>query len=305
MQDEHNKLLFFSFDKKTNPILPKHVAECANGEFCFIFKGQCHLQLMHINVYVNIFYIYLYTYSTYTHTRTPTHTHTHGWCRPLQSHGAINSQIYKINRFSSNRSLLDVEITHENKTDQNPDPAGRTWAWGQLGADPSILQTPAGGWQSPLETFLFLVFGCSNFLQMIPSLSCYKHLESAWERRCWIQGEISLPSSANAHLTEAIPREGGGGGHQIKAAFSNTGWSTKRFFFFYQKGSVSLFFFFASEAHITFLKANFRTNGESSHKIWWVYANSNLKNANSALIVWSQPQRPAPQALSSSKQLTS
>lgn len=149
MQDEYNKLLFVW--QKTNPILPKHVAECANSEFCFILKGQCHLQLMHINVYVNIFYIYLYTYSTYTHTRT--HTHTHGWCRPLQSHGAINSQIYKINRFSSNRSLLDVEVTHENKTDSNPDPADWMWAppatWGSSGLAPASYKPLLGGDSHP------------------------------------------------------------------------------------------------------------------------------------------------------------
>lgn len=75
--------------------------------------------------------------------------------------------------------------------------------------------------------------------------------------------------------------------------------------FFYQKGLVSLFSPLPLKLILHFLKANFRTNGESGHKIRWVYANSNFKNANSALIVWSQPQRRALQALSSSKQLTS
>lgn len=124
-----------------------------------------------------IYFTYTYIHTVHIHTHARTRTHTHGWCRPLQSHGAINSQIYKINRFSSNRSLLDVEVTHENKTDPNPDPADWTWAQtlqptetrGQLGAGPGILQPPAAGWQSPSETFSF-VFGCSNFLQTIPSL---------------------------------------------------------------------------------------------------------------------------------------
>lgn len=238
MQDEYNKLLFVW--QKTNPILPKHVAECANSEFCFIFKGQCHLQLMHINVYVNIFYIYLYTYSTYTHTHT--RTHTHGWCRPLQSHGAINSQIYKINRFSSNRSLLDVEVTHENKTDSNPDPADWMWAppcyLGAVRGWPQLLQAPAGGWQSPLETFSF-VFGCRNFLQTIPSLL----LQALGECMAAVllgTGNVP-PLICQCQSHRSNPKGRRWRGHQIKAAFSNTGWSTK-WGFFYQKGPVSLFF---------------------------------------------------------------
>lgn len=93
-------------------------------------------------------------------------------------------------------------------------------------------------------------------------------------------------------------------GHQIKASFSNTGWSMKHFVLS-KRARLTFFFPCLWKLVLHFLKANFRTNGELSHKIRWVYANSNLKNANSALIVWSQPQRPALQVLSSSKQLTS
>lgn len=159
-------------------------------------------------------YIYIHTVHIHTHARA----HTHGWCRPLQSHGAINSQIYKINRFSSNRSLLDVEVTHENKTDSNPDPADWTWAphcsQQRPGAGPSILQGPAGGWQSPLETFSF-VFGCRNFLQTIPSL-LLQALGECMAAALLDTGGMSLPSFANANLTEAIPREGGGGDNKLK-----------------------------------------------------------------------------------------
>lgn len=133
MQDEHNKLLFIWQKNQPN-------SAWTRGRMCqrwvlFYFQGAVPLTanaykcvreyILHISIYIQ--YIY-------THARA----HTHGWCRPLQSHGAINSQIYKINRFSSNRSLLDVEVTHENKTDQNPDPADWTWA------PPCSQQRPGG-----------------------------------------------------------------------------------------------------------------------------------------------------------------
>lgn len=205
-----------------------------------------------------IYFTYIYIHTVHIHTHARTHTHTHGWCRPLQSHGAINSQIYKINRFSSNRSLLDVEVTHENKTDQNPDPAEWTWAppcsqqraGGSSGPAPASCEPLRGGDSHPQRPFL-LSLDAVTFSKRSRA-SCYKHLGSARERRCWMQGEISLPSFANADPKEATPREGGGGGHQIKAAFSNTGWSTKRFLL--SKRARLTFFSLASEAHITFFK---------------------------------------------------
>lgn len=248
-------------------------------------------------------YIYIHTVHIHTHARA----HTHGWCRPLQSHGAINSQIYKINRFSSNRSLLDVEVTHENKTDSNPDPADWRGAppaanrdLGQLRAGPSILQALLG----VTVTLRDLCF-CLWMQELSPN-DPEPLATSTWRvHGSSAAGHRECPSPhCQCQSHRSNPKGRWWRGHQIKAAFSHTGWSLK-WVFFYQKGPVSLFFSLPLKLILHFLKANFRTNGESSHKIRWVYANSNLKNANSALIVWSQPQRPALQALSSSKQLTS
>lgn len=55
-----------------SPALPKQDVLAVSS--ALVSKGQCHLQLMHINVYGNIFYIYLYTYSTDTHAHKRTHT---------------------------------------------------------------------------------------------------------------------------------------------------------------------------------------------------------------------------------------
>lgn len=64
-------------------------------------------------MYVNIFYIELYTYSTYTHTQI--------WCRLLQSHGAVNCQTYKINRFSQLYSYtMYKSLTKTKNNKKNP-----------------------------------------------------------------------------------------------------------------------------------------------------------------------------------------
>lgn len=249
-------------------------------------------------------YIYIHTVHIHTHARA----HTHGWCRPLQSHGAINSQIYKINRFSSNRSLLDVEVTHKNKTDSNPDPADRTWAPPAANRDLGAAQgwpqhptSPCWGVAVTLRDLFFCLW-----MQELSPKDPEPLATSTWRvPGSGAAGHRGCPSThCQCQSHRSNPEGRWWRGHQIKAAFSNTGWSTN-WGFFYQKGPVSLFFSLPLKLILHFLKANFRTNGESSNKIRWVYANSNLKNANSALIVWSQPRRPALQALSSSKQLTS
>lgn len=79
-------------------------------------------------------------------------------------------------------------------------------------------------------------------------------------------GGMSLPSFANANLTEAIPREGGGGDIKLKL-LSLTRIDQRSGVFFYQKGPVSLLFSLPLKLILHFLKANLRRNGESCHKI--------------------------------------
>lgn len=76
--------------------------------------------ILHISIYIQ-----------YRYTRT--HTHTHRWCRPLQSRGAINSQIYKINRFSQNYLCLTLRNTTQPQTHPHSCTAAKPWGPKQPG----------------------------------------------------------------------------------------------------------------------------------------------------------------------------
>lgn len=74
-------------------------------------------------------------------------------------------------------------------------------------------------------------------------------------------GGMSLPSLANANLTEAIPREGCGGGTKLKLLSLIQVYQRSRFFL--PKRAHLTFFPLSLKLILHFSKANFRT----SHKI--------------------------------------